>query len=222
MIDVSDLTVGYGNKTVINRLSFSVQPKDGPLVLAGRNGSGKSTLFKALLGQVSFQGQIRIDGSVAWMPQQNKIAFRLPVPDFIALGAVENRSLFPNLLSGSREKAIELLEEFHLQHLQNAWTDTLSGGEWQLVCMAQMALQNASVWLLDEPSSSLDIFYKKLIFNHLWSQSEKGVQVILSTHDLPFLPRLQGKLLLFGSNMGLLTLSEETQITALNFLGSRQ
>jgi iron complex transport system ATP-binding protein len=221
LIDVSDLTVGYGNKSVINRLSFSVLPDDGPLVLAGRNGSGKSTLFKALLGQIPFNGSVSMPGPVAWMPQQARIAFRLPVVDFISLGAAGTTGLFPSIPKGSGEQAIQLLEEFQLNHLQTAWTDTLSGGEWQLVCLAQMAMQNARVWLLDEPSSSLDIFYKDLLFRQIWKQQEKGIQVVFSTHDLPFLPDLPGKLLLFGSDSGLSDLSPERIQDAMAFLSRK-
>lgn len=222
MIDVSDLTVDYGNKAVINRLSFSVHPNDGPLVLAGRNGSGKSTFFKALLGSVPYTGKIKRPASIAWMPQQNRIAFRLPVLDFIALGSAQSGSgLFPNIPSDARTRAIGLLEEYQLGHLQHAWTDTLSGGEWQLICLIQMSMQNAGIWLLDEPSSSLDIFYKNLIFKKLWEQQEKGIQVVVSTHDLPFLPERPGKLLLFGPEPSLVSLSSESLRQALSFLSSR-
>ncbi|HOY95359.1 MAG TPA: ATP-binding cassette domain-containing protein [Catalimonadaceae bacterium] len=198
MIRISQLTVGYRNKTVINRLSFSAGSNDSPLILAGRNGSGKSTLMKAILGKIPFGGKIEFDlpdTRIAWLPQLYQISFRVPVLDFVAMGGADTAGFFPSVSSTAVQNAIEALQQLGIGHLAEKPTDELSGGEWQLVCLAQMKTQDASVWLLDEPTSSLDIGYKSLVFDFLWEEAANGKTILLSTHDLPFLPSNGGSVL---------------------------
>ncbi len=198
MIRISQLTVGYRNKTVINRLSFSTGSNDSPLILAGRNGCGKTSLMKAILGKISYDGEIEFDGptsQIAWLPQMYQISFRVPVLDFVAMGGAYTQRLLPSVSSSAVQRAKEALRQLGIEHLAEKPTDELSGGEWQLACLAQMKTQNASVWLLDEPTSSLDIGYKSLVFQFLWDEAANGKTILVSTHDLPFLPVHGGSIL---------------------------
>ncbi len=72
----------------------------------------------------------------------------------------------------------------------------LSGGEQQLVWLAQLSLQDAQVYLLDEPTQQLDVYYRRQVFGlvHNWV-TELGKTVLCSTHDLDNLPGLSGYLL---------------------------
>jgi iron complex transport system ATP-binding protein len=198
LIRISQLTVGYSNKTVINRLSFSAGSNDSPLILAGRNGCGKTSLMKAILGKIPYDGKIEFDGptsQIAWLPQMYQISFRVPVLDFVAMGGADTKRLFPSVSASAVQKAKEALLQLGIEHLAEKPTDELSGGEWQLACLAQMKTQDASVWLLDEPTSSLDIGYKSLVFQFLWDEAANGKTILVSTHDLPFLPVRGGSIL---------------------------
>jgi iron complex transport system ATP-binding protein len=198
LIRISQLTVGYSNKTVINRLSFSAGSNDSPLILAGRNGCGKTSLMKAILGKIPYDGKIEFDGptsQIAWLPQMYQISFRVPVLDFVAMGGADTQRLFPSVSAPAVQKAKEALLQLGIEHLAEKSTDELSGGEWQLACLAQMKTQDASVWLLDEPTSSLDIGYKSLVFQFLWDEAANGKTILVSTHDLPFLPVRGGSIL---------------------------
>ena len=202
MIVVEELTAGYGEKTVISRLSFLVESRESPLVLAGRNGSGKSTLLKAILGQIPFSGKIEIKNpnqSIGWIPQSYQLSLSISVLDFVALGATKPEGLFATLPKQAKFQAEAAIEELNLNHLKKKKTDELSGGEWQLVCLAQLMVQEADIWLLDEPTSSLDIYYKSFVFSLLWRKASEGKIIVLSTHDLPFLPNAAGSILLFGN-----------------------
>ena len=183
---------------MINRLSFSAGSNDSPLILAGRNGCGKTSLMKAILGKIPYDGKIEFDGptsQIAWLPQMYQISFRVPVLDFVAMGGADTKRLFPSVSASAVQKAKEALLQLGIEHLAEKPTDELSGGEWQLACLAQMKTQDASVWLLDEPTSSLDIGYKSLVFQFLWDEAANGKTILVSTHDLPFLPVRGGSIL---------------------------
>ena len=183
---------------MINRLSFSAGSNDSPLILAGRNGCGKTSLMKAILGKIPYDGKIEFDGptsQIAWLPQMYQISFRVPVLDFVAMGGADTKRLFPSVSASAVQKAKEALLQLGIEHLAEKPTDELSGGEWQLACLAQMKTQDASVWLLDEPTSSLDIGYKSLVFQFLWDEAANGKTILVSTHDLPFLPVRGGSML---------------------------
>jgi len=183
---------------VINRLSFSAGSNDSPLILAGRNGCGKTSLMKAILGKIPYDGKIEFDGptsQIAWLPQMYQISFRVPVLDFVAMGGADTQRFFPSVSASAVQKAKDALLQLGIEHLAEKPTDELSGGEWQLACLAQMKTQDASVWLLDEPTSSLDIGYKSLVFQFLWDEAANGKTILVSTHDLPFLPVRGGSIL---------------------------
>lgn len=200
MIRVSELTVGYGPVPVIDRLSFFAGPETGPLVLAGRNGSGKSTLLRALLGQVPWKGSAEWPREThpAWLPQNYARIPGLRVIDFVALGLLRKGKFLGSLPPDAGDRALAVLEEMNLAHLSDRDTEQLSGGEWQMVCLAQLRLQNSPLWLLDEPTASLDIAFKSHVFEFLWEEAGKGRTILLATHDLPFLPETGGHFLFLG------------------------
>jgi len=198
LIQISQLTVGYGSKTVINRLSFSIGSKESPTVLAGPNGSGKTSLMKAILGKIPVEGKIEFNfanKNFAWLPQLYQISFRIPVLDFVAMGGGDSLGFFPSVSNAAVRKAKDALKKLGLEHLTEKFTNELSGGEWQLACLAQLKTQDASFWLLDEPTSSLDIGYKAKVFQFLWEEAANGKTILISTHDLPFLPTTGGSIL---------------------------
>lgn len=151
----------------------------------------------------------RQNARIAWLPQLYQIAFRVPLLDFVAMGGADSSGFFPSVASTVVQKAKDALQQLGIEHLAEKPTDELSGGEWQLACLAQLKTQNAPVWLLDEPTSSLDIGYKSLVFKFLWEEAANGKTILLSTHDLPFLPSKAGSILYLSEDQEFMKNSPE-------------
>lgn len=188
---------------MFSRLSFYASAENSPLVLAGKNGSGKSTLLRMLAdfqkpksGKIEFS---KIKPGIAWLPQHYQLSLDLPVPEFVAMACEKPGRWLSSRPSDAIEKSLAALERIGISSLAGQHTNQLSGGEWQLLCLAQMLVQEADVWLLDEPTSSLDIGYKKKVFKLLWEEAAAGKTIVLSTHDIPFLPEDGGTFLLVGN-----------------------
>lgn len=206
IVEVKNLVAGYEHRTLIRNLSFSV-PAAAFVAIIGHNGAGKTTLFRTFLHKVPYQGRLLVHGQdlrtvkaasglLSYLPQKNTVAFSINVIDLVVMGLFRKKSFFDNYTAQDYEQAAEVLATLELTHLQEQDFTTLSGGEQQMVWLAQLMLQDASIILLDEPTQQLDVYYKKRVFALLqhWVQKQ-GKTVFCITHDLHNLLPMQGFLL---------------------------
>ncbi|MFS0828776.1 ABC transporter ATP-binding protein [Pseudomonas phoenicis] len=166
-LSIDELYVAYGARGVIQGLSLPPLPSGSLVALVGPNGAGKSTLLRALAGLEPMKGSVTHDGvdvtqlnfaerarRLSYMPQQ--------LPPGIALGVLE--SIIVGLRVGGAEHpaalAFEALRQLGIEHLADRGLDALSGGQKQLVALAQLLARNPQVLLLDEPTSALDLHYQ--------------------------------------------------------------
>lgn len=164
---IDEVSVAYGRRSIIQGLSLPELPAGSLVALVGPNGAGKSTLLRALAGLERMQGAVHLDGEnvtrlpfaerarrLAYMPQQ--------LPPGLALGVLE--SIVAALRVGAAEDvlgtAYEALRQLGIEHLAEQGLDSLSGGQRQLVALAQLLARNPQVLLLDEPTSALDLHYQ--------------------------------------------------------------
>ncbi|CAM3416288.1 ABC transporter ATP-binding protein [Pontibacter korlensis] len=202
------MVAGYGQRVLIRNLSFSI-PSPAFIAVIGHNGAGKTTLFRAFQGKIDYQGQLLVQGQnlrhlsnpsgkglIAYLPQKNVINFPIKVHDLIVMGLFRKKRFFENYSAEDYTLAAQTLEQLQLSHLIDHDFTTLSGGEQQLVWLAQLMLQDAGINLLDEPTQQLDIYYKNQVFALLqnWVQ-QSGKTVLCITHDLQNLTHMQGYLL---------------------------
>lgn len=208
IVEAKNLVAGYGQRVLIRNLSFSV-PAPAFVAIIGHNGAGKTTLFRAFQQKIDYQGQLLVlgqdlkqlhrpaeQGTLSYLPQKNTVTFPIKVHDLVVMGLFRKKRFFENYNAADYALAAQTLEQLQLSHLINHDFTTLSGGEQQLVWLAQLMLQDARISLLDEPTQQLDVYYKNKVFQllQLWVlQHNKTVLCI--THDLQNLPPLQGYLL---------------------------
>ena len=232
IVEVINLVAGYEQRVLIRNLSFSI-PDPAFVAIIGHNGAGKTTFFKAFQHKISYAGQIlvqqkdlrhlrdaTVSGLLSYLPQKNIVSFPIKVLDLVVMGLFRKKRFFDNYSNEDYTLAAAVLEELELTHLQEQDFPTLSGGEQQLVWLAQLMLQDASIILLDEPTQQLDVYYKKQVFHLLqqWVQ-QKGKTVFCITHDLHNLLPLQGYLLnLSKPNPSLEPISPETVLQNQTFL----
>ncbi len=165
MLDVIDLETGYGAKQVINGITLKVQ--QGEMVaLVGHNGSGKSTLLKAIFGLLKvWQGKILYEGKeiqnrspleniregIGFVPQGNRVFTELTVWENLEMGGYTLND--HTLLRDRIEQVFDLFPVLRGRARQIA--GTLSGGEQQMLALANALILSPKLLLLDEPSLGL-------------------------------------------------------------------
>lgn len=192
---VQKLSVGYpGDRRAVQNISFSVTSGDRVAVI-GPNGAGKSTLFKAIVGMLPFtEGGISIYGHdcrashnlIGYVPQQNEIDWNFPVTvgDVVMMG----RARHIGWLRMPRRKdwalVHDLLEQVGMAAQIDRQIGQLSGGQKRRVFIARALAQAADVLLLDEPFTGVDTNAEEEIMHTLDLLRERGVTVLLATHDM--------------------------------------
>ena len=197
MIEIRNLSAGYGAKTVLCNVSAKFEA--GKLTsIVGVNGCGKSTLLKAILGILPpSDGEILIDGTPLAKMSRNEIAKRvaylsqgMAVPD-MTVGQLVLHGRFPYLSyprhykAADREIAREAMEAVGIAELAEAPLSSLSGGMRQNAYIAMALAQDTDHILLDEPTTYLDIRHQLELMNLLKKLAEKGKSIVTVMHDLP-------------------------------------
>ncbi|WP_254244056.1 ABC transporter ATP-binding protein [Hymenobacter sp. BRD128] len=191
---------------------FSLVLPAAPTFVAvlGHNGAGKTTLFRVLTGQLPYQGSVRLSGPeelrtlrapalarrLGYLPQRGALDFSLAVRELVVMGRYRHHGLFSTYGAHDYARADAALAAVGASHLASQDFRQLSGGEQQLVWLAQLSLQAAPLYLLDEPTQQLDVYHRRRVFSLLsdWVTVEKRT-ILCSTHDLDSLAEMPGFLL---------------------------
>jgi iron complex transport system ATP-binding protein len=197
-IRASDLTAGYGDRTVLHGVSIEVHAGE-LLAIVGPNGAGKSTLLRVLSGALRpWSGTVELEGRrldeydrraiarrLAMVAQENLVAFRFTVLEIVLMGRAPHLGAFHFETRHDLEIAYAALERFDLIGLARRPIQELSGGERKRVFLARALAQDPHVALLDEPTAFLDLRHVAEIFARLRElRLERGLAVIATLHDL--------------------------------------
>ncbi|AHG72834.1 Lipopolysaccharide export system ATP-binding protein LptB [Mannheimia sp. USDA-ARS-USMARC-1261] len=189
------LAKSYKQRQVVKDVSLNV--KSGEIVgLLGPNGAGKTTTFYMVVGLVRHDhGTIRIDNEdistlpmhdrakqgIGYLPQEASIFRRLSVYDNL-MSVLQVRKDIND--KERKDRAEELISEFHIEHIRNSLGQSLSGGERRRVEIARALAANPKFILLDEPFAGVDpisvIDIKKIIVN----LKERGLGVLITDHNV--------------------------------------
>ena len=207
-LSMQNVVAGYPGRVLVRNLFLDL-PGPAFVAVVGHNGSGKTTLFRVLTGQLPYQGSVQLLGQevrtlrrgaaaalLGYLPQRGGLGFAIAVRELVVMGRYRHHGLLSTYAPADYALADVALARVGMAHLAGRDFAQLSGGEQQLVWLAQLSLQDAQVYLLDEPSQQLDVYYRGQVFGlvHAWA-TEQGKTVLCSTHDLDNLSGLTGHLL---------------------------
>lgn len=179
-----NLNIFYKNNKIIDNLSFSVNVGDFFLIL-GKNGVGKSTLIKGILGLKNIlSGEIKKNfKNCGYMSQEVLLKKDFPstIWEFVLSARASHSKLFFN--SKDREIVKNNLEKLKLWELRNKSISSLSIGQRQRVLLCRCLCVSEKIIFLDEPTNSLDINIRKMLYEVLSELNREGLTVVMISHD---------------------------------------
>ena len=197
-LEVEDLTVAYGEKPALWDVDLTV-PAGTLMAIVGPNGAGKSTLIRAALGLLKpAAGTVRVFGKpyeeqrrlVAYVPQRGSVDWDFPtdVLDVVTMGRYGSLGWLRRPGRPEREAAEAALDQVGLAHLAHRQIGQLSGGQQQRVFLARALVQDAQVYLMDEPFQGVDATSERAIVELLQALRSQGRTVVAVHHDLQTVP----------------------------------
>jgi iron complex transport system ATP-binding protein len=207
---VNGLGVSYGARKVLSALTLAHAQPGSVIGVLGPNGVGKSTLLRAIARLVPSRGEVRLGAmdllhcrrdqhlrSVAYLPQSLPQATTLRV---LELTSAALRATCPELQAGEREARVHaVLAELQLLPLALQRLDQLSGGQRQMVGLAQVLVRRTPLMLLDEPTSALDLRWQMHTLHAMRKAArERGAIACIAMHDLNLAARTCDRLVLLG------------------------
>jgi len=208
LLTAKGLGVRLAGRVVLNDVSLALSP--GHLVaLVGPNGAGKTTLLRALAGLIPSEGEIEIGGQTlsslplrerakrfGYLPQGHVVHWPLPARDIVALGRYPHGATDPARLSPKDAEAVlRAMQAVDVVEFSDRRVTELSGGERSRVALARALAVEAPVILADEPTASLDPRHQIDVMKNLRAAADKGVLVIVVTHDLGLAARFADQIL---------------------------
>jgi manganese/zinc/iron transport system ATP- binding protein len=193
------LGVHFEDRSALEDVSLDFQASE-TTSLVGPNGAGKSTLLRCLDGILApTHGEVFLDGQlihrpsprVAYVPQRSDVDWKFPISvlDVALMGrALRVGRLFP-VPHRDREDALAALDQVRMRRFAPVQIGALSGGQQQRVFIARALLQEADVFLLDEPFSGVDAPTQALVLQVLGDLRLAGKTIVFATHDLAMAER---------------------------------
>jgi len=196
----------YGRDAVLKDVTAAFSP--GLTALVGPNGAGKSTLVQCLAGILPAKGSVLLDGvsstssgfqmlreKMSYLPQSTPDGGSLTVFEMVLLGLVGALGL--RVGEEETETVRRVLEDFEMEHLAFRRVDALSGGQRQMVALAQAIVKDPEILLLDEPLNSLDLHHQFEMLDYLQAWTRRAERItIMVVHDLNLAARYADRVLM--------------------------
>ena len=184
-----DLTAAYGSNPVLNHVSLSV-PKGVMAAILGPNGAGKTTLLKSLTGLLKpVSGTVTFGAlrkQIGYVPQSNSIDRDFPVTalDVVLMGCYGRLGLIRRPGKKEIRRALEILNSVGMREYADRQIGALSGGQRQRVFLARALMQEAEIYLMDEPFRGVDQATEAVMISLLKQRREEGKTILIVHHDL--------------------------------------
>lgn len=198
-LKVESLTVNYDKTPVLWDISFTI-PQGKVVGILGPNGAGKSTLLKTALGLLSpLSGKVeffnlpfkKVRKKVAYVPQRTSVDWDFPITvlDVVLMGSYGRLGLLKWPSSSDKEAAKKALDMVGMLSFARRQISQLSNGQQQRVFIARALLQEADIYLLDEPFAGVDAATERAIISLLDELKTKGKTLFVVHHDLSSVER---------------------------------
>lgn len=196
MLELKNVSAGYGSKTILKNISLTFEPGTIYAVL-GKNGCGKSTLLKTCADMLTpTEGSLFLQGKplgeYSALERARKISYLsqhrntpgITVERLLIHGRHPHMSHLKQMRKEDRDKLEEVMTLMEITDFRHKVLSSLSGGERQRVYIAMLLAQDTPVILLDEPTTYMDIAYQLQFLQLLRQLKEAGKTIILVLHDL--------------------------------------
>lgn len=205
------LTFSYGNRPVLRELGFDALPKGKLTALIGPNAAGKSTLFRLIAGLIKPKsGHVALHGDdLAALPSRERLKRICFMPQYFAANAaltvfdvvmMAHKNLRGWRVSEADMQAVgDALAQAGIGQLSEAYVSELSGGQSQMVSVAQALIRHSDVYLFDEPTSALDLRHQLEVLTRIKAtMTERDAIGVVALHDLNLAARYADQLILLG------------------------
>jgi ABC-type Mn2+/Zn2+ transport system ATPase subunit len=197
-IEVNNLSVSYNGSIALDNVSLSISAGRLTAVI-GPNGAGKSSFLKSICGltpsgALNKNAGVHVWGAplyqnrnrVAYMAQRQNIDWSFPicVYDVVAMGLSSELSMFRRLNSDHKDRIDSALKDVKMQDFARVQIGELSGGQQQRVFMARALVQNADLFLMDEPLAGVDFKAQDILLGVLSDLKSQGKTGVVVHHDL--------------------------------------
>jgi len=205
------LTVAYHRRPVLWDIDYDA-PAGKLVAIVGPNGSGKTTLIKACLelvprasGEVRFFGQPyrQVRHRVGYVPQRESVDWEFPINalQVVEMGLYRQIGWFRRIRKQHREQAMEALKRVGMAEFATRQISQLSGGQQQRVFLARALVQDADIYLMDEPFVGVDAATERAIVQLLRELRARGKTALVVHHDLQTVPEYFDHVLLLNMRL---------------------
>ena len=210
-LSIHAMTVAYDRRPVLWDVDLDIPP--GSLVgIVGPNGAGKSTLVKAAIDLVpTLSGRVRIFGKpfqrrrrmVGYVPQRESVDWEFPVTalDVACMGLYDRIGWCRPVNRAARERGMEALDRVGLADVAHRQISRLSGGQQQRTFLARALVQDAHLYLMDEPFAAVDAATEESIVELLRGLRATGRTAVVVHHDLQTVRRYFDQVLLLNTRV---------------------
>lgn len=210
MLEIKNLSFGYSKQKVFTDISFEARPGEITAVI-GANGAGKSTLLKCVSGLEKASGDIYICGEnrkhmprikqaevISFLNQNTDCDAELNVYEVILLGRVQKLGFRVN--DEDRAKVEEIMDLLSISQFADRKISELSGGQRQMVFIAQTLIKNPKILILDEPTSALDL-NKQFNLMELMKKivNKRNLTTLITLHHLDMAMKYADRIVVIGN-----------------------
>lgn len=219
MLRVHNLQKSFGNKKIVNNISFNVDRGDIAIFL-GQSGVGKSTLLRILNNLETYDAgtitlndtsldikRVNKDHTVGMVFQHANLFEHITIIDNITLPLIQVLHTSPK---EAEKIAIDLLASYHLEEQAHKYPHELSGGQRQRIAIIRALAMKPKIICFDEPTSALDPLLTNYVAQNIQDLAKQGYIVLIATHDTALLEKLDATIYLM--EQGNIIESTETNI----------